>query len=276
MEDQKDKVATKTLESLGGNLPLGVLNQDGAYAKALRVKKWRMKEERQLGNLGAKDGSIARFASAILSTMVETVGVHNFANEDMKQEEKLLHISQMWMPDVFYSYVWLRVAAMGNLLQLNLTCPYNSGHKFPYTADLNTTEVRVCDNLEDASWEHTLIEPFEIRGKVVKGLKMGPPRWSVLESMGDDGGTNAIGAKIGIIHGSIHGVIFDSGLEVIPLAIHEIDDMCKPDVEALAAALDDHAIGPDMTIESRCPVCDKAFKVPIDWSYEGFFGNSSR
>jgi len=274
----ENKIKTTTLKELGSNLCLGT-PKDGGYVKPVRVKKWRMKEERELGELKDhnKESSIAQFVSVVLATMAEQVGHRDFTNPDMKREEKQLHISQMWMPDVFQAYLLLRISAMGNKLALNLTCPYNKKHEFPYDANLLSTDVRTCDTLEDALWDYDLIDPFEIRGKTLKGFRFGPARWTTLESMSDVGSMNTGAAKAGIILGSIHGLIYDTGeVEALPLAMHEIDDMCKPDIEGITASLDDHAIGPEMAVDAVCPTCNKSFKVPIDWSYDGFFGNSSR
>lgn len=271
MEKQSSKIKTTTIKELGPNLPLGIQTADGSLSKYFSVKKWRMKEERELGGINSDDASIAQHASKVLSHMICEIGGKTF--EDMKPEERALQISQMQMPDVFYAYIWLRISAVGEELKLNLQCPKK--HKFTFTADLETTEVRTCSTFEDALWDYELKNPFEIRGKEATGFQFGPPRWNVLESMSN--ATRSTGAaKSGIILGSIHGVNYNGTVEPTALAEHELDDMTKRDIERIANLLDENAIGPEMVIEAKCSTCGTKLVVPIDWGYNNFFSISSQ
>jgi hypothetical protein len=276
---QENKIIKTTLKELGQSMPLGIISHNGAYAKSFNIKKWRMKEERELGEMrdGNRGESVAQFVSRVVSAMCTNVGTYNF--ENLKDVERLVHISQMFIGDVFYLYVWLRVKSMGDKLNLNVKC-HNCSNSFKYAANLTTVEVNSCETYEDAQWTYKLEEPFIIRGKRVESFTMGPPRWTTLENMSGIGGMNTGAAKAGMILGSIIGINEekdDNGkINQIVLTLNELDDMCKADIEGIANSLDDNVIGPNMAIEGACPKCRSNFVMPIDWSFDNFFGVSSR
>lgn len=267
-----------TLQEQGPMLPLGVINSDGDYSKDIATKRWRMAEERELGDIRDKnrDVNVAQFVSMVLATMCTKLGNHDL--EKMKPEERRAVISQMYMGDVFYAYVWLRMKTLGNELHLNLSCP-NCRNKFPFVADLNTIEVDVCDGLDDSLWVYDLKEPFDIRGKQVTSLLLGPARWTSLENMRGVGGMNTGAAKAGVILGSIHGIANwkdDKGKpQKVALAESELDEMVKVDIESITNRIDEHAIGPNMSVEGVCTRCRYNYKLAIDWGYDNFFGDSS-
>jgi hypothetical protein len=276
-DQNQEKIKTTTLGELGPVLPLGI-RKDGTWHKSIVVKKWRLKEERELGRLKEeqRQSSMAQFVAMVLASMADTLGPHNFSS-NIKHEEKLLHISNAYIPDVFYAYIWLRVKSLGNELNLNITCPnQRCNHSFPFAADLNTIEVRTAEKIEDAMWDYDLKEPFTIRGNAVKGFQFGPPRWSVMEGMKGIGSANTGGAKAELILGSIQNIVKENGeTEQLALAMHELDEMCKTDIERITKDLDVHAIGPEMAVDGKCPKCGQEFKSAINWGYDNFFGISS-
>lgn len=271
------KLKKITLQEQGPRLPLGIIDTNGDYIKDIATKRWRMAEERELGDMRDRnrDVNVAQFVSMVLSTMCNKMGTHNF--ESMKHEERRVVVSQMFMGDVFYAYVWLRMKTLGNELHLNLTCP-QCRNKFPFVADLNTIEVDVCDKLDDALWTYELKEPFDIRGKSVTSLLLGPARWTSLESM-KSGVMNTGAAKAGVILGSIHGIANWKDKEGKPqkvaLSESELDEMVKLDIEGITNRIDDYAIGPNMSVEGVCNRCRYNYKLAIDWGYDSFFGDSS-
>jgi hypothetical protein len=278
-ENTEKKIKRIPLKDLGMTMPLGILTSDGNYAKSFGIKRWRMKEERELGELRDqnRDASVGQFVATVLSAMCTNVGNHDF--EKLKPAEKMVHLSQMFVGDVFYLYTWLRLKSLGPQLKLDIKCP-NCSNKFKFSADLNTVEVDTCDRLEDAYWDYKLEEPFEIRNKEVTEFRMGPPRWITLENMKGIGGLNTGAAKAGMILGSIVGIKNwkDAKGEPTPvaLAVSELDDMAKVDIEGITSMMDENAIGPNMAIEGECPRCRSNYVMPIDWSYDHFFGASSR
>lgn len=272
--DKPRKVAFK---DLGGKMPLGIPITDG-YARDIVVRPWRMKEERELGALrdANRDNNMAQYVGMVLSTLCSKMGHHNF--DDMKMAEKQLVVGQMFMGDVFFVYIWLRIQTLGNELKLKLTCP-TCGKKFDYMADLGTVEVTIADDVNTCKWDYTLKHPFKLRNKDVSKLILGPARWNGMEMM-NVSGQNMGEAKNGIIQGSICAIPDwkdDKGEpQAIALGPDELDELSKFDLERLTTLIDEHALGPSMAVEDKCGSCHKSFTLPIDWSYDSFFGDSSR
>jgi hypothetical protein len=258
---------------MGPVLPLGIPDKSGLYSKTVAVRPWRMKEERELGEMKDKnrDGNLAQYVSMVLATMCTKIGPYDF--EVMKPEERRVVIGQMFMCDVFYAYVYLRIQAMGKGLPLKLTCP-RCQTKYSMEADLNTTEVKFTDTLENARWQYKLIDPFQVRSKDASELVMGPPRWNVLEMLKVKANTlNTSLAKVSAIMGSIHSIV---GIGELAMTENELDEMSKRDIEAITSQINDFSLGPDMVVESEpCPSCNHVFKVPIEWGYDSFFANST-
>lgn len=278
-EEDKSKIKVVTLEELGQVMPLGIMNNDGNYSKSFEIKRWRMKEERELGEKrDANRGSnMAQLVSTVLSMMCPSIGQYDFTS--MKDAEKSVHISQMYVGDVYYVYVYLRRKSIGNKLNLVMKCS-NCSHSFDYAADLDTVEVNVCETLDDALWNYKLREPFEVRGRLVTEFIMGPPRWISFENMSNTGSRNIGAAKASVITGSIFAIkdwLDDKGQPLqISLTMNEIDEMGKADIEAIANKMDENAIGPNMSVSFTCPRCRSEQKTVIDWSYDNFFDISGQ
>jgi len=213
--------------------------------------------------------NLVQYIEGAIGEMCTRLGPHNL--EAMKPEERTVVLSQLWMADVFFTYLLIRVRSLGNLLPLKLACPH-CGAKFDHTADLNTVEIRSVELVENAHWEYDVRRPFEIRGKTAEKLVLAPARWSSLAQM--PGSAKNFGdLKEAIILGSIHEVV-DHG----PMALvdGELDDMEKEDIEVLAREIDEHSVGPDMSVEGVCGACRKDYIVPIEWGNRDFFAPSSR
>lgn len=273
-EDQEPKTTLKTvlLQELGSRLPLGIQDSAGGFNNSLALRRWTMKQEKELGELRKenKGANMGEYVSMVLSSMCSRIGPYDF--ENMKFEERRVRISQMWMGDVFAAYCLLRKKALGKILGMDTSCPFCDKAE-DFNADLDTIEVTTAENLEDLQWDYKLLEPFDIRGKKVTGFTLGPARWNSMETIADEGGSMGH-AKAGLICGSVfkvHG--HDTPLALVS---HELDEMGKHDIELLSKKLEDEPLGPNMSIEKRCQKCRKDMKLPIRWSYDDFFGTSSR
>jgi phage FluMu protein Com len=175
------------------------------------------------------------------------------------------------MADVFYLYIFLRCEAVGKELDLKLGCPH-CRNEFKFTADLASLEVRVTDSPQNALLTYKFKKPFELRGKTVTEVTLGPTLWSALEQVGAKGRLDSGAAKAGIIMGSIRSF---TELGAVPIAEHELAKMKKIDIEGLIKKINDEAIGPEMFIEGKCPKCSRSFQHGLEWASEDFFGTSS-
>jgi hypothetical protein len=259
-----------TLDELGSSLPIGVV-RNGELGKDIAVRPWRMLEEKALGEMRDKNRQInvAQFTTMVLAYMCTHLGNHDF--EALKMEERRIIVSQMYLADVYYAWLYLRTQTLGTELLVKLSCP-RCQSEFDFAADLGTTEVKVVEDVEDSTFTYPLIKAFDIRGKTISELIMGPARWSALEQV--SGGSMDTGiAKAALIHGSVKEVL---GIESLVLAPHELDNMSKIDLEKLIAQLDSNTPGPDMSLEAVCAKCNHKWDQNIDWGFDSFFGVSSR
>ena len=231
-----------------------------------------MKEEKELGQALEKVEvtRMGQYISTVIGTLCTQIGP--FRLETMKPAERAVIIAQMWMPDVFFTYLWLRVQTMGNILALKLTCPH-CGHRFDYSADLSSVQIASVELLDHALWLYTPQKPFELRGTQAKLITMGPARWASIDALGDKVGKNFGVMKAGLILGSIHSV---DGSVSQAFADHELDGMYKIDIETLTNLIDRNSLGPDMSVEDVCARCSKHYRSTLDWGNEAFFGISSR
>lgn len=251
-------------------LPIGV-KEGGEVARDIAVRPWRLQEERELGELRseARDANTSQYAAIVLAAMCTRLGPWQFS--DIELPSRRVHISGLTMPDVFFAYIYLRVKAMGPGFKLVITCS-RCEHEFPLVVNLEDVEVRYVDDPEQVYWEYDLASPLVIREKEISKFRMGPTRWGSMEQT-PAGLLNLGVAKSQILNGSLYGF---PGADDMVLAEHELDQLSKRDIEALTVLIDETSLGPDMSVEDKCPRCKGKVRESIDWSYETFFGTSSQ
>lgn len=271
----KPKLIKTQLITQGPALPLGVLGPDGGIHKDLVVKPWRMKEERELGAIrdANRDANLAEYVSMVLGAMCTRLGPHNFEDQSLKPEQKRLIIGQMYAGDVFYAYVWLRTQTLGNEIALNLKCPRCQKSVDGFVADINTVDVHTCSSVDESCWEYELKTPIKIRGDVVTHLKLGPAHWNAMEMLNGAG----LGmAKPAMLKASIKGLGRMDDAKQVVLTDSDLDELTKRDIEAIIKQINDNNIGPNMAVDGKCKQCGHEFRLPIDWGYDSFFGDSSQ
>lgn len=265
-----------TMDEWGKKLPIGIPTAEGRLNKNFTTRPWKTKDERALGKLKKPSMTLGRYVGTVIAHMCDSIGDTNLS-AIKKPEERLVHIQRMFMGDVFYVYCWLRHESMGDRIKLNFTCP-TCAKKLPYVGDLMTTQVAVVDDLEALRWKYELQDPVEIRGKQVEKLQMSSPRWTAVDTA--SGSRDEANAKVTAIRSSI--IAFNDEQDAVALGEAELDELSKRDLEALSAAIDDRFMGPNMALEGKCTpeMCPMGggydFRVPIDWSYDNFFSNSSK
>jgi hypothetical protein len=270
----KPEYKKTTVAKLGPKLPLGILGPDKTYQRDIAVRPWRLKEEKILGRRREQNPkmNMGKYVSIVLATMCTKLAGQKWDELLLDDTiEREMNISTMWMPDVFYAYIWLRLQSMKKTLDMKLQSPY-SGQEFDFVGDLKTVEVKVPVSLDACMWEYELIDPIKVREKQVTKLVLGPQRWNHIEQMGD---VSIGAAKETVILASIHSLpeVQDTP---IALAEDELDEMSKEDLETLSDRIDIHGFGPVMSLDAICPRTKRSFVVPIDWRFDNFFGISSR
>lgn len=274
--DSKSGISETTLGANGLFMPIGIAGPDGTLNKGFSIRPWRMKEEKELAQAKKDDPgqNLATYVSTVVAYMCTRLGHHDF--NTTRPEEKRVYVSQMYMADIWYVYASIRRDALGDLLKLTLKCP-RCRKDFPWAGSLATLAVKTADSLGACMWTYLLAHPLTIRGKTVHSLQMGPQRWNVAESVFSN--PNEGQAKEAAIRASIYSL--NDSPERAQLLSSDLDEMTKLDIERIASAIDEHFIGPNMSIEidksTPCTHCgfDQPRRIPIDWTFDHFFGVSS-
>ena len=140
-----------TIAELGDKLPIGILDPEGHLHKDIVIKTWKTSDEREIGRKKKDNSTLPEHISLIVSEMCSQLGPHNL--DDMKDPEKLLAVSQMYMGDVFYTYCRIRMKALHDKLNLKITCPQPRCEKeFDWSGNLNSVEVGMVDSIDDILW----------------------------------------------------------------------------------------------------------------------------
>lgn len=270
---------TTTLAELGPKLPIGQLRAE-TFFRDFTVRPWRMREEKALAK-SRKDRpnvTMNEYTSTVVAYMCPQLGFHKHEPEDASEKalaERHVYMASMYMCDIWYAYVYVRRDALGDEMVMDVRCP-RCGRPFKWTASLSTLEVKYPEKLDDCLWDYELRKPIEVRGKKLESLKLGPQLWSIVDDV-MMGGIET--TKEAAIRGSIVGV--NGTKDHFPLTTGDLDDLTKPDIEHLMSRINDNFVGPNMSvaIEGPCPneKCkyDEPRNIPINWSYDSFFGVSS-
>ncbi len=272
---KEHKWKTTTLGALGGQLPIGVYNPTTqTLDKTLSHKRWNNKIEKRVGTARKRqDGKTdpTGFISSIISLLFTQFGSYALDVDDVttaSSQAKIAMLSNAFVSDILYAWFWLRREVIDSSLEMQLPCR-RCRKVLPVTADLDTIKVRTVDSFEDACWEHVLREPLKIRGQEIQRIKFSPPRWSVgAEATGtiEDG-------KLKVVAAAVHSLPEHPSL--VPVE-SDFDDMGKWDLERIVANFDTYSAGADLAVEVTCNHCFAFQKIPIDWTYDAFFSNSSR
>lgn len=287
-EDEKPKgpeLKTELMGERGFKLPFGTLDPTtGELSRRLAFREWDFKLERKLSKRRDKmqSADLPTFVSAVLAETVEVIGAHDFISMGRTSgksgvvEARQAAIAGLLMGDVFFAYLALRIHALGKVFKMRFRCAH-CGERYTLPVDLESAEVKCADVLEAMLWTHRLERPLEIQGHTAVELDFGPMKWASLMGVNVQAGGVVAASKMAFIRDSIVKIRTEEGreFEIKPLE-SELGPMSKRDIEAIAARLDEHQPGPDMSIEHDCAKCEQENRFSIDWGYDGFFGTSSR
>lgn len=259
-----------TLGKLGAEMPVGILGSDRKLNKSFKLRPFRLKEEKELAAMKEKGGmNLGKYVSHVLAVMCDEIGGEKLG--ELKLEQRLLKISGMWMCDVLYIYTYLRVEALGDSLKANIPCN-RCKEPFPFTADLQTLDVRTVDDPKELLQNVELRNGFPYQGQDRKKITLQPVRWSVFESRS----TKDLGAlQASVIQSSICGIDGVPDEQFSPVPDKALDELSKRDMVSIEKAINDRTPGPLMAISAECPTCSSKWTMPIDWGYDSFFSHSS-
>lgn len=264
-------LSESTIGDWGQRLPIGVYS-GGELHRQFSMRRYTMGVEKELDEVSRpKKGRAPRVSlhvAKILSRMLTSCGLHGDF-QDLPEEERISFLTGMFVGDVMYMWIWLRIEALGEIYKFSLECPACQ-HKWDWNADLNRTDVKVCEGPDDLGVHHTMRHGLEIRDETVTEIIVHPPRWSCYFHAQGNGGRH-------IGQGSVKEAMLASSIAPIggyPVAHSQLEEMSKFDIEMLMGVVDEGP-GPDLVVEVECPECEMESKSHLNWDWSFFFSRAS-
>lgn len=268
-EDDRRRVSVSTVGDLGHFLPVGVL-QGGQLHRGFAFKRWTTREERWIERFKAEHKGLtaADLVTAALAHFL--TGLGPFSDfQALGEAERRLIVSQLWLPDVIFALIQLRISALGEEIAFDLRCPA-CDHRWRYGVDLRRTDVVVAEDVSALTWRYDLRDPLPTAKGDVDYLVLQPARWFALVGVGADADVKARIAAASIRRMGDHE-------DLVPTP-DILDDLGKYDLEHITAEVDENTPGADLELAVVCPKarCRHEFRhaiVPMNWDF--FFGASS-
>lgn len=261
-----------TLGKLGPRMPIGI-EVNGEYHKDFEWRPWRMKEERQLAEYRENNPgqTIGAMLAHMIGVMAVKLGPHRWG-ESITEAEKQLTITQMYLADVLYLYVYLRKAAMGSAVPAMLQCP-NCQLKNKRDLDLDGLDVRVLDDPDSLVQAVELSEGIKIFGELRKRVQIRPPRWQIMMNPELMRKNNDALRTIELFKECVCGAEGIAPNQPIVLDENDIDELTKLDISKLENAIE-NVPGPQMIVQFDCSRCQMEVTQMVDYRYESFFTTS--
>lgn len=272
---------TFTLEEFGNKLPIPL---EDNKRPSFDFRPWRMHEEKKIGELKTKHRHIGRFVRELFDFMLTRWDGADWSA--MSAGDRKLLINRMPWANVFYMYMWLRVDALGEDMKMaGIQCP-NCGTKIDsYTADLHSLEVKchgydpetgeALEEGEERIGSYELKKPFHVGDVKVTKIKFSFTPWDAMEKIKENS-QNEGAVKESMMAASYRGVATEES-DHVELQIDKVlSQLSKRDIEGYFDTLDGFNGGPNLSLDVECHSCGFEFSNPLNWTYDYFFGNSSR
>lgn len=250
----------------GDKLPIGIVKGD-ELVRDFDFKLWTMVQEKAIGKKRQDEMTQSQFVSVVMAEMATTLASESLVNKP--DPHKLLAFNRMYMNDVMYMYIRLRVKALGSKLPMDVMCG-NCRGTFQFDADLDTLEVVVKESVEELTRPVELEDGIMFQGKLRKSLIIRPSLWEAMENLTLNQAQNP---------GDMAGHLFASAIMTIkgvnqnPLAFADdsFDSMSKRDINFLMQQIDENNAGPKMIVEGQCIRCRSKFRNVLRWEFDNFF-----
>lgn len=278
LDGEAEDGSLPTIADVGNSLPLGYRDATGAVHREFELIDWSWEVEEELGDLAEKnqDMPMGVYISELVGRGLSRLGELDFSK--LKRSQRRLVVSQLFHADVLYVYVCLRIAALGKMFKFEKFKCEKCGHEhIGFAGDLSTLEVKsVPDGEGIPTKEVELDETFKYAQKDIKIVHVGPLKWAFMETSDISTLTNSAKYRLATIRSGVVAVEgLDNGAPVI-LTREHARAIGPAGVNRIVAAIDDVGGGAVMEISGECAKCNSKFRQSIDWTYENFFGRSSR
>ncbi len=269
----------KTLREHGSNLSIGLPDPNGGLLKPFSTRRFSHKDNKALAARRDDAVTAGRFASEVIKMFVTDVA--GFKLGETSEGERSLFVNRLSMADAFTLYFGVRITAKGPIIKPRLRCPMCK-FAFSDTVDLYSTIMRIITDPTELEREFKFSETYTV--EIAKGrevtfdrVTLGPPMWSEIEGLTPEKFDNTAIMTEAIIRGAIKrlGDLSETDTR-LALSSNALDMLSLLDIDDLTEDINNNAPGPELVIDTKCKRCKSKITTPLDWSYDSFFGTSSR
>lgn len=266
-----------TIADVGNVLPIGYRDATGKIHRDFELVTWDWEIEEELGDLAEQNQgmTMGTYISEVVGRGLVRLGELDFTK--LKRSQRRLVVSQLYYADVIYVYVCLRIVALGKNFRFDEFKCDSCGFEYEgFAGDLSTLEVKVVDGDEIPTKSVELGRPFRYAGIDAAALVVGPLKWAFMETADVSTLTNSAKFRVATLRSGVIGVEgVDNGAPVV-LTREHVKQLGPKTVNRLVAEIDEIGGGAVMEIAGKCPKCPAKVRRAIDWTYDNFFGRSSR
>lgn len=270
--EESDEVYKKTtIGDLGLRLPVGVGPLDGSSPRAIQLafRDWTGKDDRKIGKMrqsrpGQTDADLVEM---ILAEFVTRWGNHDFTK--MKLEERRNVLSMSPSGDIFHAWSILRVENVGADCKMIFAC-VNCQKDIHFDIDVEQIEEKVpVSPTADLTEKVTTKRGILYKGERHLEATIAPILWKTYYGINNNARMDVTELKLLVIEGGVVGLQGIEGQIILPQT--SVDAMVKYDIELVARRIEERQLGPELSIDIRCPHCDTRIVRPVTWEYDVFF-----
>lgn len=256
---------------LGMRLPVGVGPFDGSAARTLQLdfRDWSGKDDRKIGAMRqARPGQgDADLVEMILAEFVTKWGHHDFTR--MSEDERRNVLTMAPSGDIFHAWTMLRIENLGPELQMTFACG-NCQKDIVFETDAEEIEEKVpVSPTADLTEKIVTRKGFMYQGARRRETTIAPVLWKTYYGINSNVRTSVTDLKLMVIEGAVVGLEGVEGQIILPPT--SVDTLTKYDIELLARRIEERQLGPELSLDFRCPHCDVRMIRPVSWEYDVFF-----
>lgn len=270
--EEPQKVYRKTkVGELGMRLPVGVGPLDGSRPRTtqLAFRDWSGKDDRKIGKMRqARPGQgDADLVEMILAEFVTRWGDHDFTK--MSHEERRNVLTMAASGDIFHAWSMLKIENVGPELQMTFGCA-NCQKDVVFKIDVEEIEEKVpASPTTDLTEKVMTRKGFMYQGVRRRETTIAPVLWKTYYGINNEARMDTSELKLLVIEGAVVGLEGIEGQIIVPPTC--VDTLIKYDIELLAHRIEERQLGPELSIDLRCPHCDARMIRPVTWEYDVFF-----
>lgn len=266
-----------TLADVGRRLPIGYRDATGKLHRDFETVDWDWDVEEELGELAERNQgmSMGVYISEVVGRGLRSLGELDFSK--LRRSQRRLVVSQLYHADALYVYVWIRISALGRTIRFErFECESCGFAHEGFAGDLLTLEVKVREGDRAPTREVELERGFRYGKTDVRRVVVGPLKWSFMETADPTVLTNPAKFRLAALRSGVVGVEGAENGAPVVLTREHAREMGPASVNRIVAAIDAVGGGAAMEVGGKCARCGAGFRRAIDWTYDNFFGRSSR